>query len=256
MDAKTGARLRREIQHHQEIASRAEELWNWDTPAGRRRAERRAERLSDAGRIIAGQRVLELGCGTGVFLEKVARTGARIHSLDLTLELLERARARMGRSGECLRFVRGDAMRLPYRDSTFDAVYGSSVLHHLELEATVREIFRVLRPGGRLVFAEPNLLNPQVLVTSKIGWLRDRFGFSPDEMAFTRFHCARMLRRVGFAEVSVRPFDFLHPSIPGSLVGVVSHASLLLERVPLVREIAGSILISARRPSGEAAAPP
>jgi SAM-dependent methyltransferase len=126
-------------------------------------------------------------------------------------------------------------------------IYGSSILHHLDLDAALAELFRILRPGGHIVFAEPNLLNPQNALTFYM--LPRRWaGLSPNEMAFTRFKVRRILERVGFVDVSSEPYDFLYPIVPAPIVGLVDWMSRLLERVPLLREIAGSQIIRARRP--------
>jgi SAM-dependent methyltransferase len=231
--------------HHRELAGQdTEAIWGWDSPAGRRRADRRGHLLAARAGIGPGRRVLELGCGTGEFTCRVAPSGARLVALDLSPDLLARARARVG---EGARFVRGNAEVLPFPAGRFDAVYGCSVLHHLDLDATLAEVRRVLRPGGRLAFSEPNLLNPQVLLMFKVRALRGRFGVSPDEMAFTRGRITRTLRRLGFTGISVRYFDFLHPAIPGALLSLVEPPLRALERVPVLRAIAGSLLIDAER---------
>jgi ubiquinone/menaquinone biosynthesis C-methylase UbiE len=246
-EAARAARLAREVAHHREIADQAEVVWNWDSPSGRRRAERRSRLFVELGELRAGRRALELGCGTGIFLAQVSASGARLSGLDLSGDLLARARARVaGRDNVAL--CCGNAEELPWPGGTFDAVYGSSVLHHLDLGRALREIHRVLKPGGQLVFAEPNIVNPQVAVMFHLGLTKRYFGVSPDEMAFSRFHAARVLRGIGFAEVQVRPFDFLHPSTPRGWLDSVARAGERLERVPGVREIAGSLLIRARRP--------
>jgi SAM-dependent methyltransferase len=241
-------RLAREIEFHRGIADRAEMIWNWDSPSGRRRAARRAAELAAQGQVGPGRLALELGCGTGIFLEKLAARGGRIVGIDLSADLLARCAARMdGAPG--VRLTRGNAEQMPFPDGTFDTVYGSSILHHLGLEAALREVFRVLRPGGRAAFAEPNILNPQVVVMFKLGLTKKYFGVSPDEMAFSRFRAARALRGAGFTEVEVRPFDFLHPATPRGMLAAVERAGRALERLPLVREIAGSMVISAVKPA-------
>jgi SAM-dependent methyltransferase len=240
------ARLAREIAHGRKIVANAEMVWFWDSPAGRRRADRRAELFVEHGGLAPGRRALELGCGTGVFLERVARSGVSLHGLDLSEDLLEKARARVERLSNVV-LDRGNAEATPYPDGHFDAVYGSSILHHLNLDAALAEAHRVLRPGGRVVFAEPNILNPQVLLMFHFGPLKERFGVSPDEMAFSRFRARRALERAGFVAAAVEPFDFLHPGIPAAWVERGLAASRTLERIPLVREIAGSMLMRARR---------
>jgi SAM-dependent methyltransferase len=238
-------RLERELEHDRRIAARAEEIWNWDSPAGRCRADRRAAFFVDRGGLAPGKRALEVGCGTGLFLERVARSGATLHGMDLSPDLLLKAKARVGALPN-VSIQRGDAHRMPYPDGSFDAVYGSSILHHLDLEAALRESHRVLRSGGRVVFTEPNMLNPQIAFMYLVG-PRSYFGLSPDEMAFSKFRARRTLGALGYRDVSIRPFDFLHPSTPPGWIPTVARFGVGVEAMAGVREIAGSLLICARK---------
>lgn len=129
----------------------------------------------------------------------------------------------------------------------YDVVYGSSVLHHLELEASPQEVSRVLRPGGRIVFTEPTILSPQVFLMFCLGLTKRYYGVSPDEVAFSRFRARAILTRLGYKDVSVRPLDFLHPSVPAARVDLLSRLGERLEKVPLLREVTGSLLILARK---------
>jgi ubiquinone/menaquinone biosynthesis C-methylase UbiE len=239
-------RLLREIEHHREIAERAEIVWNWDSPSGRRRADRRARLFEACGGLAPGERALELGCGTGVFLSRVSRCGAAIAGIDLSRDLLGKAKA-AARERHDVTLVCGNAERLPFPDLCFDVVYGSSVLHHLDLTTAAAETFRVLRPGGRAVFTEPNILNPQVAFMFHVGATKQYFGVSPDEKAFSRFRAQITFQEAGFHRVVVRPFDFLHPATPKRWLDVVDRLGRRLERFPLVNELAGSLLIVACR---------
>jgi ubiquinone/menaquinone biosynthesis C-methylase UbiE len=243
-------RLAREIEHHRGIADQAEIIWNWDSPSGRRRAERRASIFVERCRLAPGRRALEIGCGTGIFLEKVASSGARLVGLDLSEDLLAKARARLGAVPN-VALHRGNAEHLPYAHASFDAVYGSSVLHHLDLDRALREVLRVLRPGGLCAFTEPNVVNPQVALMFRLGLTKKYFGVSPDEMAFSRFRALGALKRAGFAEPHLRPVDFLHPATPEALCDAVDRLGRGLERVPLLREITGSFVVSGRRPPAQ-----
>jgi SAM-dependent methyltransferase len=243
-------RLHREIEHHRRIASRAERFWSWSTPSGSQRARRRAEIFVESGRLGPGKRALEFGCGTGVFLEMASGSGAVIHGVDLSQDLLAKAAERT-RPLPNIHIHCGNAEQLPFPAGTFDAVYGSSILHHLHLVPALREVFRVLKGGGRFVFTEPNILNPQVAFMFHFGPAKPHFGVSPDEMAFSRAHARRSLESVGFEDISVEPFDFLHPSVPASMIGTAQWLGRGLERLPLVRQIAGSLLIQGQRPRSE-----
>jgi SAM-dependent methyltransferase len=138
---------------------------------------------------------------------------------------------------------------MPFPDGAFDAVYGSSILHHLSLGRSLAESFRLLRPGGRVVFAEPNILNPQVTVMFRVEAAKEPCGVSPDEMAFSRFRARAALRHAGFGDAAVLPFDFVHPAVPASWIRGVAGIGRAREATPLLREIAGSLLITARRPA-------
>jgi SAM-dependent methyltransferase len=248
-DASTPAspgRLAREIDHHRRIADEAEIIWNWDTPAGRIRVRRRAGFFVEAAGLRPGRRALELGCGTGLFLDQVAASGASITGIDLTPELLARAGERLASRGN-VSLCCGDAEALPFHDHAFDVVYGSSILHHLDLDRALAEVHRVLKPGGRIAFTEPNVVNPQIAFSFYFMPTRQYFGLSPDEMAFSRWRAMRALTAAGFVNGVVRPFDFLHPATPAAFIKPVSAAGSVLERLPLAREIAGSLFIAAVR---------
>lgn len=240
-----------EIEHSARIAPRAEVVWNWASPAGRLRCERRAERIIESARLNGDSVVLELGCGTGVFTRYFASKVSRLVAIDISPVLLEQARRRLnGRVHLCLE----DAEALSFEDGMFDAVIGSSVLHHVEIRPALQEAYRVLKPGGRIAFAEPNILNPQVALQRTIPAMRRWAGESPGETAFCRWMLARQLERMHYCEVRVEPFDFLHPSTPRSLIPMVRRMGRLLEYAPLVREIAGSLMISASRDGRECGA--
>jgi SAM-dependent methyltransferase len=238
------SRKQSEIFHGQKIVARAEAVWGWDSPAGRVRAQRRAELLIELLRRNPGETVLEIGCGSGVFTRQFAPHIPRLVAIDLSEVLLRRARGHSDFSTYCV----ADAEMLPFADRRFAAVVGSSVLHHLDLGTILREIWRVLVPGGVIAFAEPNMLNPQIALQKNIPALKERLGDSPDETAFVRWSLARQLRALGFINVMVRPYDFLHPLVPRPLIPFVDSLGRRLERLPLVCEIAGSLIISGQKP--------
>jgi len=241
-------RADREVAHGRKLAAEgAEDIWGWGSPAGQRRAERRAKLIAQAAKLGPGVRALEIGCGTGLFTEKFARTGAHVLAVDISPDLLVIARQR-GLPESQVQFVE---QRFEDSDAQgpFDAVVGSSVLHHLELRPAVERIFQLLRPGGWMSFAEPNMLNPQIAIQKNVGWIKRRAGDSDDETAIVRWRFARMLREVGFERIAITPHDWLHPLTPRPLIGAVATVGRVLEAIPGVREFAGSVHIVAARPS-------
>lgn len=242
-------RAQHEITHGKMLADLdTEAVWGWRTPAGRLRAERRAALVAGGARLRPGVRAIEIGCGTGVFTEIFARSGAQLVAVDISPELLIKARAR-GLPAEQVQFLDKRFEDCDV-DGPFEAVLGSSVLHHLDIEPALRRIFSLLKPGGWLSFAEPNYLNPQVFLERKLAFIRPVFWYvSPDEAAFVRWSFQAQLEKAGFVEVRIVPFDWLHPAVPGPLVSAVRGFGGLLEKLPGIREFSGSLFITARRPA-------
>lgn len=100
----------------------------------------------------AGKRVLEVGCGLGTDLMAFARGGALTFGIDLTERHLRATQRRFLLEARGPRLARADAESLPFRSDSVDVVYSFGVLHHTPGTAqAVREIHRVLRPGGRAI---------------------------------------------------------------------------------------------------------
>lgn len=102
----------------------------------------------------AGDRVLEIGCGTGSLLLAVnrAQPGAEVIGLDPDPAALKIAQRKAGRAGRAFQLDPGFADQLPYPDASFDRVLSSFMYHHLSHQVkgrTLREVRRVLKPGGR-----------------------------------------------------------------------------------------------------------
>lgn len=107
----------------------------------------------------AGQRILDLGCGTGTLAIQVKRRepGAEVVGLDADPEMLGRARAKAERENVELRLAEGMSDELPFEDESFDRVLSTLFFHHLDpapKRRTAREIARVLRKGGELHVAD------------------------------------------------------------------------------------------------------
>ena len=235
-------RVAKEIQHGRFLAEHgAGEIWNWESPAGKLRWARRVKMLSK--HLGPGMTVLELGCGIGYFTRELARSGAQIVAIDVSPELLEIAKANC--SAPNVRYEIQNAYELSYQDNVFDSVVGSSVLHHLEVEAALGEIFRVLKPGGAIYFTEPNMLNPQIAVQKNVPWVKRKLGDSPDETAFFRWPLWRLLEETGYQDITIEPFDFLHPKTPVAFVSRLDALGRFLESVPVISEFAGSLYIRA-----------
>jgi ubiquinone/menaquinone biosynthesis C-methylase UbiE len=112
-------------------------------------------RLLASADVRPGHRVLEIGCGTGdlALLAKAEQPAASVVGLDPDLPALTRARRKARRRGVTVQWDHGVAGDLPYPDASVDRVLSAFMLHHVpdrERERALREVLRVLRPGGEL----------------------------------------------------------------------------------------------------------
>jgi demethylmenaquinone methyltransferase/2-methoxy-6-polyprenyl-1,4-benzoquinol methylase len=181
--------------------------------------KRRAARLATAG-ARSGWRVLDLCCGTGDLAFAARACGAaRVVGVDFAEAMLRVAAERRGADGS-VDFLQGDALQLPFADGSFDAVtIGYGLRNVADLEQCLREMLRVLRPGGRIVvldFGKPaNALVRALyfgylrLMMPLMGWLFHR---DPDTYVYiieslrdfpAQRGIAGMMRRAGMTAVRV-----------------------------------------------------
>lgn len=134
------------------------DLLIWLVTLGRERSFRK--RLLDPANLRPGESVLDVGCGTGSLAiaakRRVGATGS-VYGIDASAPMIARARNKAKRAGAEIVFENGVAESLPFPDARFDAVLNTVMLHHLPRKVRqqcVREMRRVLKPGGRLLAVE------------------------------------------------------------------------------------------------------
>jgi demethylmenaquinone methyltransferase / 2-methoxy-6-polyprenyl-1,4-benzoquinol methylase len=111
----------------------------------------RWRRLAAEAVVRPGDRVLDAACGTGDLALAAQRRGGAVTGLDFSVRMLERAR----RKSETVAWVEGDVLSLPFEDGAFDAAtIGFGIRNVADLEQGLRELARVLRPGGRVAVLE------------------------------------------------------------------------------------------------------
>jgi len=103
------------------------------------------------------ERLLDAGCGTGIFTSLYSAAGSRITGLDLSLPMLNYCRGKLPGAG----LLQGNMLTLPFKNESFDTVISVTALEFIEdAVSAVDELFRVTRPGGRILVATLNSLSP------------------------------------------------------------------------------------------------
>jgi SAM-dependent methyltransferase len=205
-----------------------------------------AARRKFTTRVLGSGRgdVLEYGCGTGSYAFELADRGCDVVGIDISSSAIEIAEARTeGRAN--LRFRLGDAENLEFENASFDLVCGTSILHHLDIDRAIREIRRVLRPGGRALFYEPVAYHPAAALYRAL----TPGAHTPDE------HPLRMadfeLMRTSFVQLEAEFFDcwsigaipFLR--LPGGrgLLRVLEVVDRVTLSLPAVRWLGSTVIV-------------
>jgi ubiquinone/menaquinone biosynthesis C-methylase UbiE len=162
------------------------------------------------------RRVLEVGCGVGTDLLQFARGGAEVQGVDLSSRSVEWAKRRFELYGFESDIREADAEALPFPDDTFDLAYSWGVIHHApHPPRVVREIYRVLKPGGQIcvmIYHKYSLFCVQAYLSCGLFRLQpfqglDRIIANHLESPGTRVYTRRQARELfqDFSEVSVEP---------------------------------------------------
>jgi SAM-dependent methyltransferase len=226
------------------------QVWG-DSKATRVRTERRCDMMLDAMELGRPVSILEIGCGLGSNAYFMAsKTGMEVLGVDLCRPFIEEAQRRYplpNLSFKALDFNRPDDLTA----GQYDYVVGNGILHHLyqDLDKALLNIRRLLKPGGKLIFFEPNVSNPYVFLIFRVPPLRKVAHLEPDEMAFSKWYAMDVLRNAGFGNIHVEFKDFLLPGIPEFLIQPSITAGRMLERLPLLRTLSQSLLILGTRQS-------
>ncbi|MBI1762635.1 MAG: class I SAM-dependent methyltransferase [Acidobacteria bacterium] len=164
----------------------------------------------------AGQRVYDVGCGTGALLESLQRRDYWVAGSDLRAEGLQAVKQNL----PAVRLVQADATQLPWQSESFDTVLLLDVLEHVNDCAALRELYRILQPGGRLILTVPAL-----------PWL---WSYRDEAAGHLRRYTRRQLRAVlnesGFEVRQIRYYQFL-------LLPLVLATRWLGRRQPVWREV-------------------
>ena len=118
--------------------------------------------IADTLGDVRGLTVLELGAGLGEASAWFASRGARVIATDLSRGMLQVTQGVAALHGSSLAAVQMDGAVIALGDASVDVVYGANVLHHVNTEQCLREVHRVLKPGGRAAFWDPVQYNPAI----------------------------------------------------------------------------------------------
>lgn len=160
---------------------------------------------------LAGQRVLDVGCGDGAYSIRAAQLGANVTGLDISPMMLDAARRRAEAAGISVEWREGRAEALPFPAASFDVVIAVTVLCWVsDASAAVREMTRVLRPGGIVVIGELGRYSLWASARRIRGWFGERFW--REAHFWTAGELRRLVERGGLKSDAVRGAVYYPPS--------------------------------------------
>ena len=220
-------------------------------PASSTYVNRLADRLVRFGDLSISERILEVGCGMGKFTLPLLERGYVLEAFDLSPDLLAQLQERVP-VGRNVRLHCGDALDPPTGlRGNFDAVIGFFTLHHLvDLTTAFRAMHMYLRPGGRLIFLEPNAYNPlyylQITLTPGMRWQAEK-----GLLSMTRRQFVGALRDTGFHDIRCERFGMFPPAVTNRAFG--PRLEDAIGRLTVLRPVSAFQVIRATVPVGPSA---
>lgn len=214
------------------------------------RMNRRSQFIMDKMDLSKQSEILEIGCGLGDISYYIAKhTSNFVLGTDLCQPFINEATSKFvlpNLQFDILDFNHPETLK----GRQFDYIIGNGILHHLysNIDETFLSLKALLKDGGRIIFMEPNIVNPYCfLIFGTTQYFRNWANLEPDEKAFTKCFLRKKLKDAGFQNIKVENKDFLLPMIPSLLIRPTVLIGDIIEKIPLVRLMTQSLFFVAEK---------
>ncbi|MDD5489275.1 MAG: class I SAM-dependent methyltransferase [Candidatus Moranbacteria bacterium] len=215
------------------------------------RTERRCDYMISKMNCSENTSILEIGCGTGEISFLLAKkNAAEVTGTDLCTPFINEAQNRYNLENlkyKQLDFNNPESIDRVLGKDKFDYIVGNGILHHLyyQIDDALRNIHSLLKDNGKLIFLEPNILNPYCFLIFRFSLFRKMAKLEPGEMAFMKKFIEKKLTRAGFKDIEVEYRDFLLPGTPNLFIKPLISLGNIIEKIPAIKKISQSIFITA-----------
>ncbi|MFX0132584.1 MAG: class I SAM-dependent methyltransferase [Candidatus Hodarchaeota archaeon] len=195
--------------------------------------------------------ILDYGCGGGWLSLLIYNWGFNVIGIDVTAYLLKKAKITCPN----VDFIISDAEKLPFKNTIFDFIIGISILHHLDLINSCKELFKVSCKGSKFIFMEPNVLNP----LSAIG--RKLFPMNTHTKGEKGYYIKNLLKMLSFLGYHIdkyfmlffltfpvaRFFKIINKKPHISLLKMISLLEKCMEKIPIINHLNSTIIIVGKK---------
>ena len=205
--------------------------------------------------ILPGERILEVGAGSGLWTEcvtDVLKARNPITAAVFNRDLAERAE-RKRLSNVHVAYTKD--LTSQFEAESFDYIVGTAILCHNAYADNLRLLRHLLKPGGQILFFEANHWNPQVFLKNAIPALGRWAGHACCQVSMRKHRLMKAASHEGFTHIEIIPFDIVHPRLPRAMVKAFQSLSYIVEHAPLIKEACGTLYIWARKPGGAGTRP-
>lgn len=234
-------------QNLQEMERARESYWRSHPGSSPIKLHWRALTVRHCFHVLPGESILEIGAGGGLWTRELAKVFGGRNEITAAVFNPQFATAREWNdfSGVTKTIVTR-LEELPAE--SFDYVVGTAILCHNKYSQNLKAIYRLLKPGGQILFFENNLANPQVFIKTCVPFIGRLFGNARCQIGMSKYNFLRNASQQGFGNIDVIPYDIVHPILPKWAIPTVQSCAFLFEHAPVIRNLCGSLYLWAKKP--------
>jgi len=206
--------------------------------------------------VLPGESILELGAGTGLWTEHLSQVLRGQNPITMTVFNDDFARVAEQKEMPNVEVVRVQDLAAQFAPASFDYIVGTAILCHDAYAQNLQALYRLLKPGGQILFFEANHWNPQVFLKNVMPAVGRWTGQARCQISMRKFKLMKIASHQGFTQIEVIPFDIVHPRLPRRMIRAFQSLSYIVEHAPLIKETCGTLYVWAKKPGGAETRPP
>jgi ubiquinone/menaquinone biosynthesis C-methylase UbiE len=214
------------------------------TKAGKHFIKRKLKIAKSYKFIESGQNILEVGSATGVFSFEYEKLGVKLTSIDLSPENIKWAENKAKANNSSIDFKVADVENLPFEDNSFDGILSFSTLRYVpDIDKAMKEIYRVVKPGGYIIIDFPNKNCPWFGGMKKKILGREHIFDNHYKIAEVK----ELVSKANFKNIIIKKGLFIPKSAPDGLFWLFKIIEFIAEKIPILKNYSAIIFAGAKK---------